>query len=137
MIVKESAEDYLETVLILKNRKGTVRSVDIAAELRVSKASVCVAMRNLREGGYIYMNHDYEITLTESGQEIAETMYERHLLFSQLLMNLGVSQKQAVRDACRMEHVISAESFQALKEYLLRRGFQSAEEADQKERMAK
>ena len=64
-------------------------------------------------------------------------MYERHLLFSQLLMNLGVSQKQAVRDACRMEHVISAESFQALKEYLLRRGFQSAEEADQKERMAK
>lgn len=123
MKVKESAEDYLETVLILKNRKGTVRSVDIAAEMGVSKASVCVAMRNLREGGYIVMDEDYAITLTPEGRQIAETMYERHLLFSELLSQLGVDRKTAVQDACRMEHVISAESFAALKGYLTRNGF--------------
>lgn len=120
---RESTEDYLETVLILKNRMGRVRSIDIAAELGVSRASVCVAMRNLREAGLIHMDDDYEITLTDEGWEIAETMYERHLLFSELLESLGIDRRTASRDACRMEHAVSAESFAAIKAYLLRMGY--------------
>ncbi len=123
MKVKESGEDYLETILILKNRKNTVRSIDIAAEMGVSKASVCVAMRNLREGGYISMDEEYEISLTEEGKQIAETIYERHLLFSQVLESLGVEHKTAVQDACRLEHAISPESFAAFKNYLKQQGF--------------
>ena len=123
MKVKESGEDYLETILILKNRKNTVRSIDIAAEMGVSKASVCVAMRNLREGGYISMDEEYEISLTEEGKQIAETIYERHLLFSQVLESLGVEHKTAVQDACRLKHAISPESFAAFKNYLKQQGF--------------
>ena len=123
MKVKESGEDYLETILILKNRKNTVRSIDIAAEMGVSKASVCVAMRNLREGGYISMDEEYEISLTEEGKQIAETIYERHLLFSKVLESLGVEHKTAVQDACRLEHAISPESFAAFKNYLKQQGF--------------
>ena len=123
MKVKESGEDYLETILILKNRKNTVRSIDIAAEMGVSKASVCVAMRNVREGGYISMDEEYEISLTEDGKQIAETIYERHLLFSQVLESLGVEHKTAVQDACRLEHAISPESFAAFKNYLKQQGF--------------
>ncbi len=123
MKIMESGEDYLEMILILQNRTGTsVRSVDIAAELNVSKASVSVAMKNLRNGGYIRMGENHEISLTEQGRKLAETIYERHLLFSDVLCSLGVEKETALRDACRMEHALSAESFEALKQYFLKNG---------------
>lgn len=129
MSVHESGEDYLEMILILQNKKGTVHSVDIAAELNVSKASVSVAMKNLQRDGYICKGDDHEITLTEPGQKLAETMYERHLLFSDVLSRLGVDRDIALHDACRMEHVLSAESFDALKSYFLKNGVDAAEKA--------
>ena len=117
MQIRESAENYLETILILSQRKGKgeVRSIDIVNELEFSKPSVSVAMKNLRENGYITVNKDGYIDLTEKGAEIAERMYERHTLLSKWLITLGVDEKTAVEDACRMEHVISAESFAAIK----------------------
>ena len=116
---KESAENYLETILILSQRKGKgeVRSIDIVNELEFSKPSVSVAMKNLRENGYITVDKDGYIRLTDKGLEIAEKMYERHTLLSQWLIKLGVDEKVAVEDACRMEHVISAESFAAIKKH--------------------
>ncbi len=116
--ILESAENYLETILILKNRLGTVRSIDIANELDYTKPSVSVAMKNLRENGYIEMDGSGHITLTKKGLEIAETMYERHTLLSNWLTQLGVNAKTAVEDACRIEHVISAESFEAIKRHV-------------------
>lgn len=118
--IQESAENYLETILILKKRNGTVRSIDIANELEYSKPSVSIAMKNLRENGYIEMESDGSITLLEKGLEIAERMYERHTLLSDWLMRLGVQPKTAAEDACRMEHVISAESFEAIKHHASR-----------------
>ena len=117
MQIRESAENYLETILILSQRKGKgeVRSIDIVNELEFSKPSVSVAMKNLRENGYITVDKDGYIRLTDKGLEIAEKMYERHTLLSQWLIKLGVDEKVAVEDACRMEHVISAESFAAIK----------------------
>ena len=112
MKIQKSAEDYLETILILYNRRGTVHAIDIANELAFSKPSVSVAMKNLRENGYITVNENNEISLTEPGRKIAETIYERHTLLSGWLMAL------AVEDACRMEHVISAESFAAIKNHV-------------------
>lgn len=94
-----------------------MRSIDIAAEMNISRASVSVAMKNLRNAGYIDMNASHEITLTPKGRELAEMVYERHLLFSNLLTNLGVEPNVALNDACHMEHALSAESFQALKKY--------------------
>ena len=119
MQIRESAENYLETILILSQRKGKgeVRSIDIVNELEFSKPSVSVAMKNLRENGYITVDKDGYIRLTDKGLEIAEKMYERHTLLSQWLIKLGVDEKVAVEDACRMEHVISAESFAAIKKY--------------------
>ena len=119
MQIRESAENYLETILILSQRKGKgeVRSIDIVNELEFSKPSVSVAMKNLRENGYITVDKDGYIRLTEKGLEIAEKMYERHTLLSQWLIKLGVDEKVAVEDACRMEHVISAESFAAIKKH--------------------
>lgn len=119
MQIRESAENYLETILILSQRKGKgeVRSVDIVNELEFSKPSVSVAMKNLRENGYITVDKDGYIRLTDKGLEIAEKMYERHTLLSQWLIKLGVDEKVAVEDACRMEHVISAESFAAIKKH--------------------
>lgn len=122
MKIHKSAEDYLETILVLFHRTGSVHAVDIANELEFSKPSVSVAMKNLRENGYITVNQNNEITLTEAGKEIAETIYERHTLLSDWLMALGVSQKTAVEDACRIEHVISAESFAAIKAYVAKKG---------------
>lgn len=116
MKMQESAENYLETILILSERHPAVRSVDIAEELAVTRPSVSVAMKNLRENGYIRMDGGV-ITLTERGRTIAETMYERHRLLSRWLMQLGVDEKTAVEDACRMEHVISADSFAAIKRH--------------------
>ena len=115
MKIQESAENYLETILILKNRKGMVRSIDIVNELDYTKPSVSVAMKNLRENGYIKMDRDGYITLTDEGAAIAEAMYERHTVISDWLASLGVNKKVAVEDACRIEHVISRESFEAIK----------------------
>ncbi|MCI8774144.1 MAG: metal-dependent transcriptional regulator [Lachnospiraceae bacterium] len=118
MKIQESAENYLETILMLGQKKGNVRSIDIAHELEYKKPSVSVAMKNLRENGYIRVDDSGFITLTDAGRQIAETMYERHLLLSRWLMELGVNEKTAVEDACKMEHVISKESFEAIKNHL-------------------
>ena len=118
MKIQESAENYLETILVLGEKQGNVRSIDIVNELEFSKPSVSVAMKNLRENGYIFVNEDGYITLTATGKAIAETMYERHTLLSQWLMYLGVSKKTAMEDACRMEHVISAEAFEMIKRHV-------------------
>lgn len=117
MKILESAENYLETILILKQRLGNVRSIDIAGELNFSKPSVSVAMKNLRENGYILMDQNGYITLTEKGENIANTIYERHTLLSQWFIALGVSPEIAAEDACRIEHVISKESFEAIKKH--------------------
>ena len=114
----ESAEDYLETILILSKRKPYVRSIDIANELGFSKPSVSVAMKNLRQRGHIVMDEDGHITLTEAGLEIASSVYERHTVFTDVLIKLGIDPKTAAEDACRIEHVISPESCAAVKAYI-------------------
>ena len=119
MKIQESAEIYLETILMLSQVKPHVRSIDIATELEFSKPSVSVAMKNLRENGYILVDPSGYITLSESGREIAETMYERHTLLSNWLMYLGVDRKTAVEDACRMEHILSAPTFEAIKQHIM------------------
>ena len=121
MKIHESAENYLETIYILSLRKPEVRSIDIVNELGYSKPSVSVAMKNLRENGYIEMNKDGYITLTPSGADIALTMYERHTLISQWLEYLGVSEETAREDTCRMEHVISSETFAAIKRHVVKK----------------
>ncbi|MCH5208228.1 MAG: metal-dependent transcriptional regulator [Oscillospiraceae bacterium] len=116
--ILESKENYLETILILRNRLGNVRSVDIAAEMEFTKPSVSVAMKNLRNEGCIEVDKNGYITLTEQGLEIAESVYERHLLFTKWLTSLGIPKELAEEDACRMEHCLSAESFSAIKAYI-------------------
>lgn len=116
--IQESAENYLESILILGKRNGSVRSIDIAADLEFSKPSVSVAMKNLRERGCITVDGDGYISLTEKGREIAEGVYERHSLFTEWLTALGVDKDIAAEDACRLEHVISDESFQAIKRHV-------------------
>ena len=118
MKINESAENYLETILILSKSHPVVRSVDIAAELGFKKSSVSVAMKNLRESSHITVTKEGFIYLTESGREIAEMIYERHELLSSWLEQLGVDKKVAVEDACRIEHVISKESFEAIKHHV-------------------
>ena len=118
MNTNESAENYLETILILSKRLPVVRSVDIANELGFKKSSVSIAMKNLRENRHITVSDAGFITLTESGLEIAEMIYERHQLFSSWLMRLGVSEKTALQDACKIEHVLSKESFEAIKRHI-------------------
>jgi Mn-dependent DtxR family transcriptional regulator len=118
MKIQESAENYLETILVLGKRKGMVRSIDIANELNFSKPSVSVAMKNLRENGYIVVSPGGYISLLPAGLEIAEKIYERHTLLTDWLTNLGVSPETAAEDACRMEHVISSESFSAIKNHV-------------------
>lgn len=118
MQIHESAENYLETILVLNNKNGSVRSIDIAMELGFSKPSVSIAMKNLRENGYIAVDDGGCITLLDKGRQIAETIYERHTLLSDWLITLGVDYKIAIEDACRIEHVISAESFQAIKDHV-------------------
>ena len=118
MKIQESAENYLETVLVLSKRNPEVRSIDVATELGFSKPSVSVAMKNLRENGYVVINKEGHIFLTDAGREIAEMIYERHTLLSTWLISLGVSPETAAEDACRMEHVISKESFSAIKEHV-------------------
>lgn len=114
MKIQESAENYLETILVLLNRNAYVRSIDIVNEMGFSKPSVSVAMRNLREHGYIHINKEGHITLLEKGREIAERIYERHTLLTKWLTALGVDPEIAAEDACRLEHVLSNESFEAI-----------------------
>ena len=113
--IKESAENYLEAILILKEKLGNVRSIDIVNKLKVSKPSVSVAMKKLRENGYINMDTDGHIFLTDEGRKIAEKIYERHQFINQWLKDLGVSDEIASIDACKIEHVLSEETFSALK----------------------
>ena len=112
----ESAENYLETILILSKKKPVVRSVDIADELGFKKSSVSVAMKNLRESEHIRVTKEGYIYLTDSGREIAEMIYERHQILSSWLIQLGVNKQTAEEDACRIEHDISKESFNAIKQ---------------------
>ncbi|MBQ2642261.1 MAG: metal-dependent transcriptional regulator [Eubacterium sp.] len=114
----ESSEDYLETILILSERQEHVRSVDIANEMGFKKPSVSVAMKNLRNNGHITVDEDGFITLTEKGTAIARRTYERHQFFTDYLIKIGVDPTVAADDACRLEHVISEESFDALKKHL-------------------
>ena len=118
MIIKESAENYLESILVIKKQRGTVRSIDIANDLGVSKPSVSVAMKNFREEGYITVDENGYIDLTEKGLEIANRVYERHEIISEALIALGVSRETALDDSCKIEHVISEESFLKIKEFI-------------------
>ncbi len=114
----ESGENYLETILILKSRGLEVRSIDIVREMNLSKPSVSRAMKILKEGGFINIDADGFITLTENGTEVAERIYERHRVLTDWLIGIGVNEKTAAEDACKLEHDISAESFQKLKEHI-------------------
>ena len=114
----ESSENYLETILILSRTRPVVRSVDIATELGFKKPSVSVAMKNLREKNHITVTKEGFIYLTDTGKEIAEMIYERHELLTAWLIRLGVDESIATKDACRIEHVISKESFEAIKQYV-------------------
>ena len=118
MKTHESSENYLETILVLSQRIPNVRAIDIVNELEFSKPSVSVAMKNLKKNGYITVNDSGHICLTGEGRRIAETIYERHTFLTAWLTDLGVNPDTASEDACRIEHVISAESFQAIKNHI-------------------
>ena len=118
MGVHESGEMYLEAIYVLTKETGFVRSIDVSEYLGYSKPSVSRAMGILRSGGYITVDKDGSITLTQSGLEIAEKIYARHTLLTKLLIHIGVSEKTAAEDACKLEHAISDESFEALKKYV-------------------
>ncbi len=117
MQIHESSEDYLESILILKERKGLVRSIDIANELEFTKASVSIAMKKLRENGYITVDAEGYITLTASGEAIASRIYGRHKLLTKFFVRLGVSEQTAAADACKVEHDLSEETFEKLLRY--------------------
>ena len=121
MKTTESAENYLETILILGMKNPHVRSIDVAEELGFKKSSVSVAMKNLRENEHIVVSHEGYITLTESGREIANMIFERHRVISLALESLGVSKESAAADACKIEHIISSESFHAIKDHVYKR----------------
>ena len=113
----ESQEDYLERILQISQKKESVHAIDIAREMNFSKPSVSVAMNKLKEAGYIEINDKGEITLTESGKEIAEKTLEKHIILTKMLMYLGVKEEIAMEDACRMEHDISDETWKAIKKH--------------------
>ena len=119
MKIQESAENYLETILVLKERKGLVRSIDIANEMNYSKPSISVAMKNLRLNGYINVDNSGFITLTESGMEIASNIYDRHLILRKWLEFLGIDPEIAEQDACKIEHTLSKETYTALRKHIL------------------
>ena len=122
MNIHESAEDYLEAILILRERQGTVRSIDIVHQLELTKPSVSVAMKRFRENGYIEMDGDGFITLLPPGEEIAQRIYSRHKLLTRFLMLLGVSEETASADACKMEHDLSDETFEKIRAHAQRHG---------------
>ena len=115
MKLHASGEDYLEAILVLHKKMGRVRSVDVARHMEVSKPSVCHAVATLRDGGFLTMDGDFFLHLTDAGLEVAEQIYEKHRFFADRLIEAGVDPETAERDACRMEHVISQESFERLK----------------------
>ena len=117
MIIKESAENYLEAILMIGKQKGYVRSIDVANELNFTKPSVSVAMKNFREDGYINVDCDGNITLTKKGLKIAERIYERHQLIASVLISLGVDKDVAYEDSCKIEHDLSEETFDKIKEF--------------------
>ena len=114
--IHASGEDYLETILVLQKKRGLVRSVDVARHMEVTKPSVCHAVATLRDGGFLTMDEDRFLHLTDVGREVAEKIYERHCFFTRLLIEAGVEPRIAEQDACRMEHVISESSFRHLKQ---------------------
>lgn len=120
MEIHESSEDYLETILILKERTGQVRSIDIATEMNYSKPSISVAMKKLRENGYIEVDQNGFITLTDSGYEIASSIYDRHKVLTNFFISLGVNEKTAAEDACRIEHDLSPETYEKIKAHALK-----------------
>lgn len=115
MAIYQSGEDYLEVILVLKKRLGVVRSIDIVNELHYKKPSVSIAMKKLRESGYIVTDAEGHITLTEQGQEVAERVYERHQVLTSMLVSLGVDSETAADDACKIEHHLSQQTFECLK----------------------
>lgn len=120
MEIHESAEDYLETILMLRERIGQVRSIDIATEMNFTKPSISVAMKKLRENGYIEMDKDGFITLTESGMTIASNIYDRHKVLTNFFVSLGVDQKTAAEDACKVEHDLSGITYEKIREHALK-----------------
>ena len=118
MAIHESGEDYLEAILMIKERNGNVRSIDVAHELSFSKPSVSVAMKNLNANYYFSGDENVYIQLTETGQEIADKIYERHTFLTNWLTSIGVDPEVAAEDACKMEHAISSESFTAIKKFI-------------------
>ena len=119
-MIRESTENYLETILVLSQRLAAVRSIDISNELGYSKPTISITMKNLREMGYVLVDDNGYITLTDSGRAIAEQIYERHTILTRMLMALGVSRETAVADACKIEHDLSQETFDRIKDHLER-----------------
>jgi Mn-dependent DtxR family transcriptional regulator len=117
--IYESAENYLETILVLTKRNGNVRSIDIANKLDFTKPSISIAMKNLRENGYITMDGEGQIKLTDKGYEVATNVYERHTFITDWFISLGVDRQTAVDDACRIEHILSAETYDAIKRHVM------------------
>jgi Mn-dependent DtxR family transcriptional regulator len=117
MTIHKSAEDYLETILMLQERIGKVRSIDVVNELGFTKASVSIAMKKLRENGYIAVDGEGYLELLEPGREVAERIYGRHRLLKQVFMHLGVSEETAAKDACNVEHVLSEETLEKIREH--------------------
>ena len=126
MIIHQSAEDYLETILMLTERQGKVRSIDVVNELGFTKASVSIAMKKLRENGYIAVDGEGNLTLLPPGQEIAERIYSRHRLLTHFFIQLGVDEKTAAEDACRAEHVLSETTLAKIREQALLTDAQSS-----------
>ena len=124
MNIHESAEEYLEAILILREQKGMVRSIDVVRQLELTKPSVSVAMKRFRENGYIEMGSDGHITLLPPGEEIAQRIYHRHKLLTRFLVSLGVSEETAAADACKMEHDLSDESFERVKAHAREHGIE-------------
>ncbi|MCH5352352.1 MAG: metal-dependent transcriptional regulator [Acutalibacter sp.] len=118
MTIHKSAEDYLESILILHERIGQVRSIDIVNEMEVTKPSVSIAMKKLRENGYILTDRDGYITLTEQGYAVASRIYERHRVLTALLISIGVDEEIAAADACKIEHDLSDQTFAKIKEHI-------------------
>ena len=120
MAIHQSGEDYLETILTLQQQKGQVRSVDVAAELHYSKPSVSIAMKKLREQGYVHMDENGLLTLTQAGRTVASGVYERHKTLKRMLMFMGVSETDAAEEACKLEHAISDSTLEKIKAFLER-----------------
>ena len=118
MQIKESAENYLEAILMIKKEKGNVRSIDVANHLNFTKPSVSVAMKSFREEGYVTMDNDGSINLTQKGMEIAEKVYERHEVIAKALIALGIDEEVAYEDSCKIEHDISQQTFDKIKDHL-------------------